>query len=346
MVAAADIQLVEQIRQGDTAGLAALHDKYADEIWRVTLMRVKDPDVAWEIVQETFLRAGKHLRSFEGGDRAAHWLHRVAKNLSTDHHRRQRRMAPGPVLEFADEPECQPEAVLIRSSEHRLVRQAFARLSPEDQALLWARDVEGQSVDDLAAERGITNGSMCVKLVRVRGRLRVHAAGVGLSSLLPPRMGWPWSAELVGRASALLPSLALAFGAILSGVDASPTLLAPDSVDPPRVRFDPSASALTVAGGKPHLGEVAPVSGNGAAPMVPESDKRDGGRGLLPRTEVGDEPPAEAPVATVDLTPCGVPIRVDLWAPVGGSTKGSGGRGAKEPGERPSVCGTDILNEG
>ncbi|MFQ5715971.1 MAG: RNA polymerase sigma factor, partial [Nitrospinales bacterium] len=41
-------------------------DRYADQMYRYSLARVKDPDAAEEIVQATFLAAFKSIDSFAG----------------------------------------------------------------------------------------------------------------------------------------------------------------------------------------------------------------------------------------------------------------------------------------
>jgi RNA polymerase sigma factor (sigma-70 family) len=64
-------------------------DQYGDFLYRFTLSRIKDPSVAEDLVQETFLAALKARKNFQGRSSARTWLIAILKHKIVDHIRKQ-----------------------------------------------------------------------------------------------------------------------------------------------------------------------------------------------------------------------------------------------------------------
>jgi RNA polymerase sigma-70 factor (ECF subfamily) len=64
-------------------------DKYGDFLYRFALSRVKDPSIAEDIVQETFLAALKSRANFQGRSTARTWLIAILKHKIVDHIRKR-----------------------------------------------------------------------------------------------------------------------------------------------------------------------------------------------------------------------------------------------------------------
>ncbi len=63
-------------------------DAYGDYLYRFALMRVRDPGVAEDLVQETFLAALKNLHQFDGRVDVKFWLRGILRNKSVDYIRK------------------------------------------------------------------------------------------------------------------------------------------------------------------------------------------------------------------------------------------------------------------
>lgn len=63
-------------------------DKYSDYLYRYALMRLRDPTVAEDAVQETFLAALKNLQQFDGRVDVKYWLRGILRNKIVDHIRK------------------------------------------------------------------------------------------------------------------------------------------------------------------------------------------------------------------------------------------------------------------
>ena len=64
-------------------------DQYGDFLYRFSLSRTKDPSIAEELVQETFLAALKARKNFQGRSSARTWLIAILKHKIVDHIRKQ-----------------------------------------------------------------------------------------------------------------------------------------------------------------------------------------------------------------------------------------------------------------
>ena len=83
--APADPQLLRGMRRGDESALEALYARYAGLVYTLALRIVGDPELAREVLQDTFLRAWNSSEAYapERG-RVPWWLMRIARNRAVD----------------------------------------------------------------------------------------------------------------------------------------------------------------------------------------------------------------------------------------------------------------------
>lgn len=68
-------------------------ENYADMLYRYTLVRVKDPDVADELVQATLFAALKSQHTFAGKSNEKTWLFGILKHKTMDHFRSTKKLS-------------------------------------------------------------------------------------------------------------------------------------------------------------------------------------------------------------------------------------------------------------
>ena len=81
----ADPDLVRRMRQGDESALEMLYERYGGLVYSLALRIVGDPELAREVLQDTFLRSwdGRATYDPERG-RVAWWLMGIARNGAVD----------------------------------------------------------------------------------------------------------------------------------------------------------------------------------------------------------------------------------------------------------------------
>ncbi|HSN16512.1 MAG TPA: sigma-70 family RNA polymerase sigma factor, partial [Anaeromyxobacteraceae bacterium] len=121
-----DLSLVQQARAGEDRAFQALVVRYQRKVYAVALGIVRDPDTAWDVAQEAFVRAHGHLSDLEGTEAFAKWLFRITSHLAIDSVRRERRSLKDAVEDVA-------EADLVEGGEGIL--STPLGLDPADNAL-------------------------------------------------------------------------------------------------------------------------------------------------------------------------------------------------------------------
>jgi RNA polymerase sigma-70 factor (ECF subfamily) len=124
-----------------------------------------------DIVQETFIRAWRHLPQLSADDRPIRpWLFRVARNLLIDADRAAR-ARPVTVPEQPDE-EAGPDPGLDQVLDRELVSGALLHLSPVHQAVLVQTFYHGGTLATVARELGIPHGTARSRLYYALRALR------------------------------------------------------------------------------------------------------------------------------------------------------------------------------
>lgn len=174
---AADGALIEAARSGPElarrAAFARLYERHQDAVWGFLLAFAGERGLAEDALQETFLRAWRHLDRFQSGRAARPWLLTIARHAATDLMRtrgkelrnatRARAGAPPPdALEAAAAAEARARA-----------RQALAALPGEARALLLQRHGQGAPLLEIAETWDVTERT-------VRNRLRAAAEQLAL----------------------------------------------------------------------------------------------------------------------------------------------------------------------
>ena len=170
-------------------------DEYGDFLFKFALMRVRDPSVAEDAVQETFLAALKGGRNFAGRSSERSWLAGILKNKIYDHYRKAGRETPFTDLEFySDEEKGQfvPDALSRDVWNQTLGPQQWPnQIESLDSELFWKtyrdcsdklprkiaaafnlREVDGIESKEVCAMLNISESNLWVMLHRARGALR------------------------------------------------------------------------------------------------------------------------------------------------------------------------------
>jgi RNA polymerase sigma-70 factor, ECF subfamily len=150
-------------------------------IVRLALGMLRDPDLAEDVAQETFVRAFRFYKSFRKGSAFFTWLYRIAVNLCLDAHRKARVRATEPVEDLGEsmdleDPAPGPERVIETRELARLVNAALEALSPDHKAILILRESEGLSYEQISQVLRIPKGTVMSRLFHARLNLQRECA--------------------------------------------------------------------------------------------------------------------------------------------------------------------------
>lgn len=174
---------LEALKAGDMEEFARLVDAYSNNIYRVALKILNDPQDAEDVLQETFMKALRALPSFEGRSSLSTWLYRIAVNealmlvrkrranfVSIDAEREddESDIEPVEIVDWC----CLPEGDLLSAEARQFLDAAVQHLSPALRAVFVLRDLEGLSVKETADALNLTETAVKTRLLRARLKLR------------------------------------------------------------------------------------------------------------------------------------------------------------------------------
>jgi RNA polymerase sigma-70 factor (ECF subfamily) len=170
-----EVRLIGAAQQGDRMAFGELYAKYVRLIHGVLLARVPYADVD-DLVQDVFVQAMERVHTLRDPMAFAGWLATIARNRATDFLRRSPKTTE------------LPENLAIRDpdrSEAMAVMAVIRTLPEAYRETLVLRLVEGFTGPEIAAQTGLTEGSVRVNLHRGMKQLRERLEAPAPSSPTP-----------------------------------------------------------------------------------------------------------------------------------------------------------------
>ncbi len=166
-----DGELIDRyLRAGDGGAFGELVKRHQDLVYSLCYRMVGGADEAEDLTQEIFIRLIDKVGLWRGEAKFTTWLYRLAVNHCRDHLRRRR-----PEVVDADEflvdsgpgPEGQAEAGDLRNR----VEAALMALPLDWRSVVWLRDIEGFSYQEIAEILEVELGTVKSRLARARAAL-------------------------------------------------------------------------------------------------------------------------------------------------------------------------------
>ncbi len=177
--------LIARVRQGDLPAFEELIEPYEGRVYQSVLRVLRNSADAADVYQEAVLAAFEKIGDFSGASGFGTWLHRIAINRALMRLRSASRepviseedlpsfnwmgmMHKEPVSNWADSPELLNQRAELRN----MLAEALEELPEVDRAVVWLKDVEGLSHQDIAEATGLTVSAARSRLHRARLWLR------------------------------------------------------------------------------------------------------------------------------------------------------------------------------
>jgi RNA polymerase sigma-70 factor (ECF subfamily) len=163
---------MERYAHGDAAAFEPLYDGLAPRLRGFLRRAVRDPTLADDLVQHTFLRMHRGRASFERDGAVLPWAYAIARRLMLDALRSRRRKPESAIPNEELVPSADnPEARVAGREDLEQLRAKLAKLPEEHRIAFELVRVEGLSLAEAAAVVGATPAAM---------KMRAHRAYVAL----------------------------------------------------------------------------------------------------------------------------------------------------------------------
>jgi RNA polymerase sigma-70 factor (ECF subfamily) len=190
--------LIRRIRDGDHDLFYDLIQPYERRLYAAAFAILRNEADAEDTVQESVLKALKHIRQFRAEARFSTWLIQITVNEARMRKRKEHAHATESIADhqddegnytprdFADWREI-PSETLERKEVRQLLAEALSTLGHKYRAVFLLRDMQHLSIEETAKALGISTASVKTRLLRARLMLR---------DLLAPGLGGSWSNRL------------------------------------------------------------------------------------------------------------------------------------------------------
>jgi RNA polymerase sigma-70 factor (ECF subfamily) len=173
------------LKRRDPAAFQRLVETYSPRIYNLALKMLRNPDLAEDILQETFIKAYQAIDGFEGRAHISTWLYRIAHNAVLMRLRKEKSRptlqsledeVELEVLSVAGEGEDTPERQLLQTELMEKMDQALDNLSEALRIAFVLRDIQGLSTAETAEVLELSETAVKSRLHRARLALRAELA--------------------------------------------------------------------------------------------------------------------------------------------------------------------------
>ncbi len=180
-----ELDLVRQAQAGDTGAFDQLVSRFRTRVFGMIYNMVHNEQDAWDLAQDSFLKAWKSIARFRGQSSFYTWMYRIVMNVTIDWLRKKQVKGAGAEFDDAIQlKEIDPASRTVphagplphEGMQHREIRDridaAIAQLSPEHRAVILMKEIEDMQYHEIAESLGCSIGTVMSRLFYARKKLQ------------------------------------------------------------------------------------------------------------------------------------------------------------------------------
>ena len=178
----ADPQLMELCAAKDEDAFSEIVGRYERFVYSTVFAELKNPDDAFDVSQEVFIRLYNAAGGFRCESTLKTWLYRMCKNCAYDYMRKYyKHRAVSLTYKDAEEETTEdadivsdttPEDELLRKEKIQAVRNAVLELPEEQREVIVLREFQNMQYSEIAVMLGISEGTVKSRISRARENLK------------------------------------------------------------------------------------------------------------------------------------------------------------------------------
>lgn len=171
-----DRELVMSALGGDQQAFARLVEAYQSAVYNLAYRMLSDSGEAEDAAQEAFIRAYRHLGSYDVTRSFKTWLLSITSNHCIDRIRKRRLIWLSlddilPIHPALASTEPDPEEAAVERERSAMIQKMLAELSPEHRAVIVLHYWYAMSCAEIAETLGTTESTVKSRLFRARQSL-------------------------------------------------------------------------------------------------------------------------------------------------------------------------------
>jgi len=176
-----EASLVRRVQARDEMAFREIVERYQAKVFSIIYGILRNHNDAEDIAQQVFSKVYFSIRNFDFRSSLLTWIYKITVNECYDYLRKKRVRKLVYESDFSEEDALRMEAsdpaidpavpVDRKLAQQDLVMKLLDRVSEEDRSLILLKEVEGHSVEELAAMTGLNENTIKVKLFRTLQKL-------------------------------------------------------------------------------------------------------------------------------------------------------------------------------
>lgn len=178
-----DIEIIENILKGNVDSFSELIEKYEKMIYNLAYRILNNYSDAEDVTQEVFLKIYKNIEKCKGKQSIKTWVYTITYNTCIDAIRKNKgknNISLDKNLDYDDSEysfelpsnEPTPEAYLLNKESIKDIENAISKLSENNKALIFLRDIKGLSYNEISEVMDMNIGTVKSRLNRARNSLK------------------------------------------------------------------------------------------------------------------------------------------------------------------------------
>ena len=180
-----ELDLVKQCQAGNTEAFDQLVTRYRTRVFSMIYNMVHNEQDAWDLAQDSFLKAWKSIARFRGQSSFYTWIYRIVTNVTIDWLRKKRVKGSGaefddaiqlkeidPASRTVPKADALPHERMERAEIRARIDAAIAQLSPEHRAVILMKEIEDMQYHEIAEALDCSIGTVMSRLFYARKKLQ------------------------------------------------------------------------------------------------------------------------------------------------------------------------------
>jgi len=174
-------RLLESARKGDREAFRKLVEDNSRRLYSLAWRILGDQQVAEDVVQESFIKAYRQMRNFDGRSKVSTWLYKITTNTAIDMKRKMKRQQTlslddpyssiSDAVEIADNHSA-PEHKQQQASLKQETERAMQQLTVQERTAFTLKHHEGRSIGEISHILQLSENSVKQSIFRSVKKLR------------------------------------------------------------------------------------------------------------------------------------------------------------------------------
>ena len=169
--------MIEEFKKGDKKAFRKVYDDHKKALFQFIYNIVKDPDIANDIFQETFVKVYKYSDTFKGESSIKTWIFRIASNTALNELKKIQKSKNREVSDYGEsllQNDTTQKDLDTKEVLSLAIETSMKVLTPTQQMVFKLRHINGLSTKEAADSMNCSTSNVKKQLFLAVNRIREH----------------------------------------------------------------------------------------------------------------------------------------------------------------------------